>query len=338
MKGANMAKLFQEFRLKNLRLKNRIVMAPMCMYTAKEDALFTPWHYVHYLTRSIGGVGAIVLEATAVSPEGRITEADLGLYSDEQIPHFQKLITAAHENDTAIGVQLAHAGRKSTTRGKIIAPSAIPYPEMKTPEAMTKETIEATIKAFGEAAKRAALAGFDFIEIHAAHGYLINQFLTPLVNQRTDEYGANRSLFLKRVLEEVKKHWPEEKALWVRVSAEEYQPEGLHPEQVGKILSKLSGIDVIDVSSGGVTNVKVNAYPGYQVPFSDTVKKQTGKPTIAGGLITNAKQAETVLEEGKANLIFLGRELLRNPYFPLQAAKELGVDLPWPKQYIRAKN
>lgn len=332
-----MTHLFSEFKLKNLQLKNRIVMAPMCMYSAGEDGLFTPWHYVHYLTRAVGGVGAIILEATAVVPEGRITEGDLGFYQDQQIERFRKLIVASHENNTAIGIQLAHAGRKSRTKGKIFAPSALPYPGMKTPEALALEEIKATIKAFGAAAKRADQAGFDFIEIHAAHGYLINQFLSPLTNQRTDAYGQDRTLFLREVIEEVRNHWPEEKALWVRVSAEEYEPSGNHPEDIASILKGLSGVDLIDVSSGGVTDIKVNSYPGYQIPYSETIKKLTGLPTVAGGLITEAKQAETVLKEGKADLIFLGRELLRNPYFSLHAAKELGTEIIWPKQYIRAK-
>ncbi|HHX80236.1 MAG TPA: NADPH dehydrogenase NamA [Acholeplasmataceae bacterium] len=329
--------LFSEFKLKNLHLKNRIVMAPMCMYSAAEDSLFTPWHYVHYLTRSLGGVGAIILEATAVVAEGRITEGDLGFYQDEQIERFRNLVAAAHENQTAVGIQLAHAGRKSRTKGKIFAPSPLPYPGMNTPEKLTLEGIKAIIKAFGRAAKRAEQAGFDFIEIHAAHGYLINQFLSPLTNKRTDEYGRERSLFLKEVIEEVRKYWPKEKALWVRVSAEEYDPLGNHPQDIVRILKELSGIDLIDVSSGGVTDFKVNSYPAYQIPYSETIKKLANLPTAAGGLITDAKQAETVLKEGKADLIYFGRELLRNPYFPLHAAKALGTEIIWPKQYIRAK-
>lgn len=331
-----MAKLFQEFKLKNLHLKNRIVMAPMCMYSAGADALLTPWHYAHYLARATGGAGAILLEATAVSPEGRITEADLGLYADEQIPRFRKLTAAIREQGAAVGIQLAHAGRKSRTRGKIIAPSPLAFPTLKTPEAMSETEIERIVGAFGEAAKKAHLSGFDFLEIHAAHGYLINQFLSPLTNQRQDEYGKDRTLFLRRILEAVRKNWPEEKALWVRVSAEEFHPEGLRPEALGRILKNLP-IDLVDVSSGGVTGERVDAHPGYQIPFSEKIREISGLPTAAGGLITEARQAEAVLEEEKANLIYFGRELLRNPHFPLYAAKELGVEVPWPKQYIRAK-
>lgn len=331
-----MAKLFQEFRLKNLVLKNRIVMAPMCMYSAGQDALFTPWHFAHYLTRAVGGAGAILLEATAVTPEGRITEADLGFYADEQIPRFRELVRAVKAQGTAIGIQLAHAGRKSRTSGRIVAPSALAFLDLKTPEAMTEADIERVISAFGEAARRAEEAGFDFIEIHAAHGYLINQFLSPLTNRRDDAFGRERTLFLKKVLAEVKKNWPEEKALWIRVSGEEFHPEGLHPEDLGKILKDLP-VDLVDVSSGGVTGERVDSHPGYQVPFAETIRRISGLPTAAGGLITEGRQAEEILSEEKADLVYFGRELLRNPYFPLRAAKELGEDITWPKQYIRAK-
>jgi NADPH2 dehydrogenase len=202
---------------------------------------------------------------------------------------------------------------------------------------MTKTMINEVIRAFGKAAARAERASFDFIEIHAAHGYLINQFLSPLTNKRNDEYGRNKSLFFQEIILEIRKFWPPEKALLVRVSAEEYHPEGNHPEDISKILKEIPGIDLVDVSSGGVINVKIDTYPNYQVGFSETIKKQTGLPTIAGGLITKAEEANSILESGQADLIYLGRELLRNPYFALRSSKELKQEIEWPKPYIRAK-
>lgn len=330
--------LFNTFNLRNLQLKNRIVMAPMCMYSTNGDGVATDFHFVHYLTRSYGEVGMIIIEATAVEPKGMISSNDLGLYNDTQIPMLQKIVNQAHQNKTIIGVQLGHAGRKSLAKHVMIAPSSIAYGDYDTPKEMTLAEIKEVINLFKEAAKRCNEIGFDFIEIHGAHGYLINQFLSPLTNHRQDAYGGsleNRSLFLQEIIKEVRTVWS--KPLFLRVSAEEYHEDGNHPEDLVKIINLVKDeVDLIDVSSGGVIAVAPKAFPGYQVEYSNIIKRGTKKPTIAGGLMTT-ELAEDTLVNNKADLIFFGRELLRNPYFPLQAAKSLGQDIKWPTQYIRAK-
>jgi NADPH2 dehydrogenase len=327
-----MSKLFSNYTIKNLELKNRIVMAPMCMYSAKDDGYATDWHLAHYLTRAVGGLGAIVLEATAVSPAGRITENDLGLWEDGQIEGLRRIVQAVKECGTVIGIQLNHAGRKSQTRGEILAPSPLPFPGIKEPREITETG--AIIRAFREAARRAKEAGFDFIQIHGAHGYLINQFLSPLTNKRTDVYGEDRSLFLKEIILAIREVW--DGILSLRISAEEYLPEGNHPADLAGIIKGLPQLDAINVSSGGVVNVQPPAWPGYQIAAAGIIRKETGYPVVAGGLITSPAHAEAILQREEADLIFLGRELLRNPYFPLQAAAELGENIVWPKQYQRA--
>lgn len=332
--------LFTNYQLKNLKLKNRIVMAPMCMYSTIGDGIATDWHLVHYLTRSVGQVGMIIIEATAIEPRGMISKNDLGLYDDSQIAKLKEIVNFAHLNNTVIGIQISHAGRKSVAGHGIIAPSNLAFSHYETPQTMTIEEIERTVILFKEAAQRALKAGFDFIEIHGAHGYLINQFLSPLTNQRNDKYGGsleNRSRFLQEIIKAVRSVWTKDKTLLLRISAEEYHPQGNHPQDVAKIINMVKDdIDMIDVSSGGVIDVKPDAYPGYQVKYSQEIKAITNIPTIAGGLMTTKLAQETLLNKD-ADLIYFGRELLRNPYFPLQAANELGYDLEWPSQYQRAK-
>jgi len=341
-----MAKLFTPYTLKNLTLKNRIMMAPMCMYSAQNDGLVTDWHKVHYTTRAVGGVGLIVLEATGVEPRGRISEKDLGIWDDAHIAGLKEIVDAVHANDAKVGIQLAHAGRKSDTSGDpIIAPSALLYSDAyREPVEMTLEDIKTVISAFVEAAKRAEKAGFDIIEIHAAHGYLINTFLSPLTNKRTDAYGGNlkkRARILKEILEAVREVWPKEKPICVRVSGEDYQEAGNHPEDLGQILKYLKesgvAIDIVNVSSGGVISIRPKTFPGYQVKMAETISTISGLPVIAGGLITEPEHAEEIVQNDRAEMVFFARELLRNPYWPLHAAKVLDEDLEWPRQYKMGK-
>ncbi|MCB6993798.1 NADPH dehydrogenase NamA [bacterium 210820-DFI.6.37] len=339
-----MNSLFKETKIKNMGLKNRVVMPPMCMYCAGEDGVVTDWHILHYASRAVGGTALLIVEATGICPEGRISSNDLGLWQDDQIAGMKKLTDAVHANGAKIAVQLNHAGRKCTAEGMDVeAPSAIPFDgESVTPRAMTKADIEETIQQFRQAAERAEKAGFDMVEIHGAHGYLLSEFLSPLTNQRTDEYGGsreNRVRLLGQVIDAVKEVWPEEKPLCVRVSAEDYQEGGNMAEDLAEMLNlvKDKGIDLVDVSTGGVVPAVPNAVKGYQIPHGEKIKKLTGLPVIAGGLVTDPQEAEEIIFSGRADFVYIGRELLRNPYWPLQAANELGVDMAWPKQYERAK-
>ena len=339
-----MSKLFSEFKLKDMVLRNRVVMAPMCMYSAT-DGLVTDWHVVHYGSRAVGGAGLVILEATAVSPEGRISINDLGLWDDAQVPGMARLVEAIHEGGAKAGIQLGHAGRKADVEGSVpIAPSALRFDESyQLPTEMSPAEIKRVAEAFGAAAARAYLAGFDVIELHGAHGYLINQFLSPLVNQRTDVYGGNadkRVRFLLEVIRAVRGGWPAEKPLAIRVSAEEYDEGGNHPLDVAAVMKRVraEGIDLVHVSSGGVIPAGIKPFPGYQIPFASCVRSESGLPVIGGGLVTSPVQAEEIVSNDRADLVFLARELLRNPYWPLQAAAQLRAEVEWPKQYLRARN
>ncbi|WP_284036007.1 NADPH dehydrogenase NamA [Neobacillus sp. 114] len=334
------AKLFSPYTVKGITFKNRIVMAPMCMYSShNEDGHLQNWHRTHYTSRAVGQVGLIIVEATAVSPEGRISPQDLGIWSDEHIAGFQELAGLVKEHGAKIGIQLAHAGRKAVLEGEILAPSAIAFNEKsKTPKEMTKDDITATVEAFKKGAERIKKAGFDVIEIHGAHGYLINEFLSPLSNNRTDEYGGsaeNRYRFLREVIDAVKSVW--DGPLFVRVSANDYHEDGLTPEDYITFAQwmKEQDVDLIDVSSGAIVPARINVYPGYQVKYSETIKNGADIQTGAVGLITSPLHAEEILQNERADLIFLARELLRDPYWPRKAAKELGVSIEGPKQYER---
>jgi NADPH2 dehydrogenase len=340
MKKMSKRKLFEPYKIKDITLKNRIVMAPMCMYSChNEDGKVENWHRTHYTSRAVGGVGLIILEATAVTPQGRISPQDLGIWSDEHVEGLAELVTLMKEQGAKTGIQLAHAGRKAVLEGDIIAPSAIPFNEdMKTPLEMTDNDIQETIQAFIKGAERAKKAGFDVIEIHGAHGYLINEFLSPLSNRRTDSYGGskeNRYRFLKEVIEGIKTVW--EGPLFVRVSAEDYNEDGLHAEDYAEYGAwmKEQGVDLIDVSSGAVVPARIPVFPGYQVKLSETIKYGASIPTGAVGLITSGIQAEEILQNERADLILLARELLRDPYWPRTAAKELRTEIESPKQYER---
>lgn len=337
------SKLFSTYTIKDITFKNRIVMAPMCMYSSHEqDGHVQNWHRTHYVSRAVGQVGLIILEATAVTPQGRISPYDLGIWSDEHIQGLKELSDGMKAYGAKSGIQIAHAGRKAELEGEILAPSAISFNEkMKMPKEMTLEDIRETVLAFQSAAHRAKEAGFDVIEIHAAHGYLINEFLSPLSNHRTDEYGGsleNRYRFLQEVIESVKEVWSG--VLFVRVSATDWTEGGLQVNDYVTMAQwmKEQGVDLIDVSSGAVVPAKIPTYPGYQVPFADQIKQEAQIPTGAVGLITNALHAEEILQNDRADLVLLARELLRNPYWPRTAAKELGVELESPAQYNRGWN
>lgn len=334
------AKLFEPYTIRNMTLPNRIVMSPMCMYSShKKDGKVQNWHLTHYASRAVGKTGLIIVEATAVTPQGRISDQDLGIWSDEHIEGLRTLVDAMKEHGSKTGIQIAHAGRKAMVEGEIIAPSAIRYSEKyRMPKEMTKEEIKETVLAFQKAAERAKEAGFDCIEIHGAHGYLINEFLSPLSNQRTDEYGGsqeNRYRFLKEIIVAVREVW--DGPLFVRISASDYHPEGLTVEDYVVMCQwmKEDGVDLIDVSSGALVPARINVYPGYQVKFAETIRKETKIPVGAVGLITSPLQAEEILQNERADLIFIGRELLRDPYWARTAAKQLKYDLQPPFQYER---
>lgn len=333
-------KLFSPYTIKDVTFKNRIVMSPMCMYSSHyEDGHLQNWHRTHYTSRAVGQVGLIIVEATAVTAQGRISPQDLGIWSDDHVEGFRELVGLVKEHGAKIGIQLAHAGRKAVLEGEIIAPSAIAFnAKSKTPKEMTKKDIEETIEAFKKGAERAKQAGFDVIEIHGAHGYLINEFLSPLSNKRTDEYGGspeNRYRLLREVIEAVKTVW--EGPIFVRVSANDYHEDGLTPTDyiVFAQWMKEQGIDLIDCSSGSVVPAHINVFPGYQVPYSETIRNGAEIATGAVGLITSPLHAEEILQNDRADFIFLARELLRDPYWPRRAAKELNVDIEGPIQYKR---
>ncbi|HLS08559.1 NADPH dehydrogenase NamA [Lentibacillus sp.] len=335
-----MTKLFTPIEFNNVQLKNRIVMSPMCMYSCMEqDGKITPFHMTHYVSRAIGQAGLVMTEATAVVPEGRISHEDLGIWEDGHIDGLKRLNEQIHSYGAKTGIQLAHAGRKARLNSDIYAPSALPFNESsKTPTEMTTADIDNTIDAFKDGAKRAREAGFDIIEIHGAHGYLINQFLSPLTNKRVDEYGGsaeNRYRFLSQVIEVVQTEW--DGPLFVRISTDEYADGGNTLDDILYFAGQMKqqGIDLIDCSSGGVVPASIKPYPGYQVKRCETIKQETSIATGAVGLITTGIQAEEILQNDRADLVLIGRSLLRNPYWPKAAADELDETLPAPKQYER---
>jgi 2,4-dienoyl-CoA reductase-like NADH-dependent reductase (Old Yellow Enzyme family) len=352
------SKLFSPLQIKSITLKNRIVISPMCQYSAT-DGFANDWHLVHLGSRASGGAGLIIQEATSVSPEGRISPGDLGLWKDEQIDKMKIINQFIISQKSVPGIQLAHAGRKASAASpweggrKIdvnqggwdtVAPSAVGYHENeKPPIALDKSGIQKVVSDFAAATKRAVEAGFQVMEIHAAHGYLLHQFLSPLSNFRTDEYGGsleNRIRLTLEVVEAVQSEWPKELPLFIRISATDWAEGGWNIEesvQLSKIL-KEKGVDLIDVSSGGaVSYQQIPLGPNYQVPFAEQIKTEVGIRTGAVGLITEAAQAEEIIASGKADLVLFARESLRNPNLGLTFAHDLNADIEWPKQYERAK-
>lgn len=316
-------------------------MSPMCMYSCmSEDGKITPFHLTHYVSRAVGQIGLIVIEATAVQPDGRISAQDLGIWDDDHIEGLKQLNEQLHTYGAKTGIQLAHAGRKAKLDSKTYAPSPLAFNDShKEPLEMSLDNINATIDAFKKAARRSRKANFDIIEIHAAHGYLINQFLSPLTNKRSDEYGGsreNRFRFLKQIVKAIQSEW-KQNPLFVRISADEYHEAGNTLEDFLYFTSELKslGIDLIDCSSGGVVPAAIHTYPGYQVKDCETIKQKTAIKTGAVGLITTGIQAEEILQNKRADLVIIGRELLRNPYWAKAAADELGYSLHAPKQYKR---
>ncbi|MGD0539909.1 MAG: NADH:flavin oxidoreductase/NADH oxidase [Tepidisphaeraceae bacterium] len=353
-----MSKLFSPLNLRELTFKNRIFVSPMCQYSS-DDGMATDWHLVHLGSRAVGGAAMVCVEATAVSPEGRISPGDSGIWSGEHARAFGPIAAFIRDQGSIPAIQLAHAGRKASTdrpwfggkpvdpsRGgwQPIAPSPIPFaPGYPTPREMTAPDIEAVAGQFSAAARRALIAGFQVVELHMAHGYLMHEFLSPLSNHRHDEYGgslANRMRLPLRVAGAVREIWPARWPVFVRISASDWKEGGWDLSQSIALSKEMAaiGIDLIDCSSGGTAHdAKVPSEPGYQVPFAEAIRREAKIATGAVGLITSAAQAEEIIAGGKADAVLLARQMLRDPYWPLHAAKELGVDVPWPKQYERAK-
>ncbi|UOE39109.1 NADPH dehydrogenase NamA [Chryseobacterium oryzae] len=346
--------LYTSIKFRNVELKNRWVMSPMCMYSC-ENGLANDFHFVHYGSRAQGGTGLIMVEATGVEPKGRITNHCMGIWNDEQAEKLQKIVDFVHGNsDSKIGIQLAHSGRKGSTWNnkqisleegwETVAPSPVPYqPGERVPHELSVEEIKNQIDNFKKAAKRAVNAGFDVIEIHAAHGYLVHQFLSPLSNIRTNEYGGsfeNRIKFLIEIVDAVNEELNDNVALFVRISGTEYAENGWNISDSVKLAEILKNhhVDLVDVSSGGnIHGAKISVFDGYQVPFSSAVREQANVKTGAVGLITNVKQAEEILQNGEADLIFVAREILRNPYLAVQGSFDMKENCFFPHQYMRAK-
>jgi 2,4-dienoyl-CoA reductase-like NADH-dependent reductase (Old Yellow Enzyme family) len=352
------APLFDTLTLRGVTFRNRVFVSPMCEYSS-EDGLPNDWHLVHLGSRAVGGAGLVLAEATAVSPEGRISPADTGLWSGAHAAEFRRITRFIRAQGAVPGVQLAHAGRKASTkvpwvgsgevdaaddRWQTMAPSAIAFaPGYPLPRALSEREIDAVVEEWAAAARWALEAEFDVVELHMAHGYLMHQFLSVLSNQRTDAYGGsleNRMRLPLRVAAAVRAEWPERLPLFVRISATDWVEGGWDVEQSVRLSEALReiGVDLIDCSSGGnVAGAKIPVGPGYQVPFAERIRREARIATGAVGMITEPAQANEIVASGRADAVLLARELLRRPYWPLHAARALGVDVEWPKQYLRAK-
>ncbi len=331
--------LYSSLKVKNLNFKNRSVMAPMCMYMSDLSGVVKDFHVIHYATRAMGGVGLIIQEATAIDPNGRISLEDLGIWDDMHVEGLKRIVDQIHEHGSLAGIQINHAGRKARTK-YTIAPSAISFSESyKLPNEMTVDDIKEIVDQFRQAARRAHEAGYDLLEIHAAHGYLLCQFLSPNTNHRKDSYKDRKKL-LKEVVEAVRKEWPKEKALAIRFSAYEYSDIGITPSWLSKLINELKPfeVDIIDVSSGGnIATQDIKIYPGYQLGFAKEIKEMTNLIVIGGGLIDNVKLADFAISNESCDLVYFGRLLLRDPYHLINHASDLGFDIEYPKPYIRGK-
>ncbi len=350
--------LFSPLTLRSVTLRNRIAVSPMCQYSAV-DGRASDWHLVHLGARAVGGAALVVFEATAVEPRGRISPADLGLWEDAQVEPLARVAAFVEAQGAVAAVQLAHAGRKAGTKapweggGPVpaseggwtpVAPSPLPFaPGYPTPLALDAAGLRGVVASFAAAARRAAAAGFRAVEVHAAHGYLLHQFLSPLSNRREDAYGGsfeNRTRLVREVVTAVRAAWPEPLPLLVRISATDWAEHGWDVEQSVELARALGplGVDLVDVSSGGlVATAQVPAGPGYQTGFAERLRREGGVRTGAVGMITSPEQADHVIRSGQADVVLLARELLRDPHFPLRAARALGQDGPWPRQYLRAR-
>jgi 2,4-dienoyl-CoA reductase-like NADH-dependent reductase (Old Yellow Enzyme family) len=350
--------LFGGLKIRDVRLANRIVVSPMCQYSC-EKGLATDWHFVHLGCRAVGGAALVIAEATAVLPEARISPQDLGIWSDAHIESLSRITNFIHSQGSIAGIQIAHAGRKASTMapwkgaGKlseneggwsnVVAPSAVAFaPNYPMPVAATTERIAAIVEAFGGAAQRALDAGFRVLEIHAAHGYLLHEFFSPLSNHRTDSYGGsfeNRTRIAREVVARVRRFWPERLPLFIRISSTDWVEGGWDIEQAVELARTLRplGVDLVDCSSGGnIADAKIPIGPGYQVPFAERIRRDAAILTGAVGMITEAQQADEIIRNGQADIVLLAREMLRDPYWPLHAAAKLGKSIPWPVQYLRA--
>lgn len=353
-----MAHLFEPLTIRGVTLSNRIAVSPMCQYSSR-DGFANEWHFVHLGSRAVGGAGLVFTEAAAVTPEGRISPQDLGIWDDAHVEMLGRIVQFIHQQGSVAGMQLAHAGRKASTqrpwegasavpvgRGgwdDVVAPSAIPFSSTyPLPRALSVERIRSITQAFADAAGRARRAGFRVIEIHAAHGYLIQEFLSPLSNHRNDQYGGsfeNRTRLLREIVTAVRKVWPEDAPLFVRISSTDWVEGGWDVEQSVALARELKelGVDLIDCSSGGnVPHAKMPIGPGYQTPFAERIRRESGSLTGAVGMITDPVQADHIVRTGQADLVLLAREMLRDPYFPLRAGRELRQSMAWPVQYLRA--
>jgi 2,4-dienoyl-CoA reductase-like NADH-dependent reductase (Old Yellow Enzyme family) len=355
-----MSALFSPLTLRSLTLRNRVGVSPMCQYSS-EDGFATDWHLVHLGSFATGGAGLVLTEAAAVTPEGRISPHDLGIWDDAHIPMLRHITEFCRAQGAVMGIQLAHAGRKASTRrpweqpagavpvaeggwDNVMAPSAMPFaPNYPVPHALSLDGIAQVIASFRAAAIRALAAGFQVVELHAAHGYLLHEFLSPLSNARTDQYGGsfeNRTRLLLEVTDAVRVVWPDALPIMVRISATDWADGGWTVDESVQLaaLLKARGVDLIDCSSGGLAaHQQLTIGPGYQVPFARRIRAEAGVPTAAVGLITDAAQAEQIVADGSADLVLLARELLRNPRWPLMAAHTLGASTIWPPQYERAR-
>jgi 2,4-dienoyl-CoA reductase-like NADH-dependent reductase (Old Yellow Enzyme family) len=356
---SRMSRLFTPVALRGLTVRNRLWVAPMCQYSA-DEGVPNDWHLVHLGSFARGGAGLVMTEAAAVSPEGRISPGDAGIWDDEQERAWARIVEFVRGQGAVAAIQLAHAGRKGSARApfegtgpvspaeggwETVGPSAVDYPGLRTPRALTVAGIDRIVEDFARAARRSVAAGFDMVEVHAAHGYLLHEFLSPLSNRREDEYGGtfdNRVRLVLRVVGAVRDVVPETMPLLVRISATDWVEGGWDIDDsvaLGRLLNE-AGVDLVDVSSGGNAPAEIPLEPGYQVPFARRIREESQIATGAVGLITEPKQAEDILAEGSADVVLLARELLRDPHWPLRAAYELGVTvgegIDWPKQYLRA--
>jgi 2,4-dienoyl-CoA reductase-like NADH-dependent reductase (Old Yellow Enzyme family) len=350
--------LFTPLTLRSLEFRNRVFVSPMCQYSA-DEGFANDWHLVHLGSRAVGGAGLVIVEATSVTRDGRISPRDLGIWSDAHVDPLARIARFVKAQGAAVGIQLAHAGRKASTAPpweggaplpaaaggwEAVGPSAIPFAaSYPTPRALAREEITGLVDRFADAARRAHAAGFDLIELHAAHGYLLHQFLSPLANARDDEFGGSfegRTRFPLMVAERLRTAWPAELPVFVRVSATDWVDGGWSLEDSIEFARRLKavGIDLVDCSSGGmVADAKIPLGPGYQVPLSAAIRKEGGVATGAVGMVTSPEQAEQILATGQADAVLLAREMLRNPYWTLVAARRLGAAVEWPRQYLRAK-
>ena len=352
-----MPSLFEPLVSRGVTLPNRVVVSPMCQYSAT-DGFANDWHLVHLGSRAVGGAGLIIAEATAVTAEGRISPQDLGLYDDGHVGMLSRIARFIQAQGSVAGIQLAHAGRKASTKRpwdghdlvtpeqggwQVVGPGPEPFnAHYAVPRALSTAEVPGIVAAFRAAAARALDAGFDVVELHAAHGYLLHQFLSPLTNTRTDQYGGsydNRIRLCLEVVDAVRQVWPDRLPLWLRVSTTDWVPGGWSVEETVELARRVRdrGVDLIDCSSGGLSTAQqIVLGPGYQVPFAERVKREAGIPTGAVGLITTPAQASAIVESGQADCVLLARQLLRDPYWPLHAAEALGVHVPWPVQYLRS--